>query len=196
MANLVFGMHEESRHVKAHGVVALTWGGKHRLLARCALAKGILKAFLGPNKQVCALQVKVGGGAVCREDPTTSAVAKGGTKVGQHGAERWEAAGSGSDERSPRRFGTKRVCGGVGGELSGGQPFWVRGPAPGAEWEAWSATEHKTQDSGCRGIQTTTLQHDGLHPLRTVLVWVPVSLHHRQRIRAVATGDVCGHVRR
>lgn len=53
IANLIFGMHNRDRHVKAHGAAAKPRTGHHSFAAACVFAKDILKAFMAIVKEEC-----------------------------------------------------------------------------------------------------------------------------------------------
>lgn len=48
LANMIFDMYIGAKHVKVHGAGSRPKQGNNGLVAGCALAKELLKAFLGP----------------------------------------------------------------------------------------------------------------------------------------------------
>lgn len=53
IANMIFNTYGAERYIKAHGAVAQPRSGHRGLIAGCAFAKGILKAFLQTPLQRC-----------------------------------------------------------------------------------------------------------------------------------------------
>lgn len=50
---MVLDMYQGDRHVRAHGAAAQPRKGNHGLVASCAFAQGIFKAFIRPVKREC-----------------------------------------------------------------------------------------------------------------------------------------------
>lgn len=78
---MVFDMCQGYRHVRAHGAVAQPRRGNHGLVAGCAFAKDLRKAFIHPVKQEWSAQE--GGPGTCVHDITLRCKGRQ-RKVAQH----------------------------------------------------------------------------------------------------------------